>query len=61
MTGILDRLECAGYAWRKPDPTDRRSVVMQPRHLTEMQKRVGPIFQSRLNEIATIASQYTTT
>jgi len=60
MTGILDRLERAGYARRKPHPTDRRSVVVQPQHLTEVQKRVAPIFQSLLKAMATIAGRYTT-
>jgi DNA-binding MarR family transcriptional regulator len=59
MTGILDRLERSGFARREPHPTDRRSVVVQPQHLSEIQKRVGPIFQSLLNAMATIASHYT--
>ncbi len=60
ITGIVDRLERAGYVRREPHPTDRRSVIVQPQHLKEVQQRVGPIFQSLLNAMATIASHYTT-
>ena len=30
ITGVLDRLEKAGYTVRQPDPADRRSVVVRP-------------------------------
>jgi len=59
ITGILDRLENSGYARREPHPTDRRSVVVRPRQLGKVQKRVGPIFQELLSAMATIASHYT--
>jgi hypothetical protein len=59
ITGIVDRLERAGYVRREPHPRDRRSVIVQPQHLKEVQQRVGPIFQSLLNEMATIAGHYT--
>lgn len=59
ITGIVYRLERAGYVRREPHPTDRRSVIVQPQHLKEVQQRVGPIFRSLLNEMATIASHYT--
>ena len=55
----MDRLERAGYVRREPHPTDRRSVIVKPQHLKEVQQRVGPIFQSLLNAMATIASHYT--
>ena len=59
ITGIVDRLERAGYVRREPHPRDRRGVIVQPQHLKEVQQRVGPIFQSLLNEMATVASHYT--
>jgi DNA-binding MarR family transcriptional regulator len=59
ITGIVDRLERAGYVRREPHLTDRRSVMVQPQHLKEVQQRVAPIFQSLLNAMATIASHYT--
>lgn len=30
VTGVLDRLEAAGYVERRPDPDDRRSVAVHP-------------------------------
>jgi DNA-binding MarR family transcriptional regulator len=30
VTGVLDRLEKAGYVERRPDPADRRSVTVRP-------------------------------
>lgn len=59
ITGIVDRLEGAGYVRREAHPTDRRSVIVRPQHMKEVQQRVGPIFQSLLNAMAKIASHYT--
>ena len=39
ITGIVDRLERAGYVRREPHLTDRRSVIVQPQHLKEVQQR----------------------
>src|SRR5262245_16571283 len=30
VTGVLDRLERAGFVERRPDPADRRSVAIHP-------------------------------
>jgi DNA-binding MarR family transcriptional regulator len=30
VTGMIDRLERAGYVNRQPDPDDRRRVIVQP-------------------------------
>src|SRR5512142_1303491 len=30
ITGVIDRLERAGYAQRVPDPSDRRRVLIEP-------------------------------
>jgi DNA-binding MarR family transcriptional regulator len=32
MTGILDRLERAGWVTRERDPSDRRAVLVRVRH-----------------------------
>ena len=58
ITGIVDRLEGAGYVRREPHPTDRRSVIVQPQHVKEVQRRVDPIFQSLLDAMAAIPSRY---
>jgi DNA-binding MarR family transcriptional regulator len=30
VTGVIDRLERAGYAWRERDPNDKRRVIVHP-------------------------------
>jgi DNA-binding MarR family transcriptional regulator len=58
ITGIVDRLEQAGYVRREPNPKDRRSVIVQPRHLKQLKERVVPIFQSLGRAMAEIAVDY---
>ena len=48
LTGILDRLETAGLAERRPNPTDRRAIHI---HLTEKGKETGKEV-ARLMEVA---------
>jgi DNA-binding MarR family transcriptional regulator len=58
ITGVVDRLERAGYARREPHPSDRRSVIVQPRHMREIKERIAPIFQSLGRAMAGTASGY---
>jgi DNA-binding MarR family transcriptional regulator len=58
ITGIVDRLGQAGYVRRESHPNDRRSVIVQPRHLKELKERVVPIFQSLGRAMAEIAGGY---
>jgi len=58
ITGIVDRLEQAGYVRRESHPNDRRSVIVQPRHLKELKERVVPIFQSLGRAMAEIAGGF---
>ncbi len=58
ITGIVDRLERAGYVRREPHPKDRRSVIIQPLHVKGMQERVMPIFQSLGQAMADVAGGY---
>ncbi|HEY1948511.1 MAG TPA: hypothetical protein VGG97_15990 [Bryobacteraceae bacterium] len=44
---------------RDPHPTDRRSVIIQPLHITKLQQRVRPIFKSLQQSMAGITSRYT--
>lgn len=39
LTGILDRMEKGGFIERRPDPDDRRSILIC---LTEKSKEIGP-------------------
>lgn len=58
ITGIVDRLERAGYVRREPHPEDRRSVIIQPLHVKGVQERVVPIFQSLGQAMADVAGRY---
>jgi DNA-binding MarR family transcriptional regulator len=58
ITGIVDRLEQAVYVRRESHPNDRRSVIVQPRHVKELKERVVPIFQSLGRAMAEIAGGY---
>ena len=58
ITGIVDRLERAGYARREANPEDRRSVVIHPLRDREIQQQVGPIFQSLGAAMAGLAGRY---
>jgi DNA-binding MarR family transcriptional regulator len=42
ITGVIDRLERAGFAAREPDPNDRRKVLV--RALPAIAKQIGPLF-----------------
>ena len=46
ITGIVDRLERAGYVGRERHPTDRRSVIVRPLKLTRLKEQVAPVFAS---------------
>jgi DNA-binding MarR family transcriptional regulator len=45
VTGVVDRLEHAGYARRVPDPTDRRRVKLEvtPKFYARADKIWGPV------------------
>jgi DNA-binding MarR family transcriptional regulator len=58
ITGIVDRLERAGYARRAPHPTDRRSVIVQPRHVRELKEKVATIFESLGRAMGEITRRY---
>lgn len=58
ITGIVDRLQQAGYVRREPHPGDRRSVIVQPLRVKEVQERVVPIFRSLVREMNRVASRY---
>ncbi|HEX4735992.1 MAG TPA: MarR family transcriptional regulator [Allosphingosinicella sp.] len=46
ITGIVDRLERAGFAERTPNPADRRSVLVHARRSEELIEMTGRIFAS---------------
>jgi DNA-binding MarR family transcriptional regulator len=58
ITGVLDRLEHAGFVARENDPSDRRRIIVRPlpRRVPEMRELFAPI-GARLAELC---SKYTT-
>jgi DNA-binding MarR family transcriptional regulator len=57
ITGVIDRLEKAGYVVRERDKKDRRLGYIKP-VMQKIEKDIGPIFES-LQEIMTkIYSRY---
>lgn len=58
ITGIVDRLEKAGFVRRKRHPSDRRSVVIHPLKVSRLQHAVRPIFASLSAAMDEMASRY---
>ncbi len=56
ITGIIDRLERAGFATREADPADRRKVLV--RALPAVAKRAGPLFEPMGRAAAAALSSY---
>jgi DNA-binding MarR family transcriptional regulator len=57
VTGMIDRLERAGYVWREKDPQDRRRVIVHP--LPERARRdIGPLYASVGRSFAQMCSRY---
>ena len=44
ITGVIDRLEKAGYAKRVPQPDDRRSILIELTQEGEAEKKIMAIF-----------------
>jgi DNA-binding MarR family transcriptional regulator len=57
VTGVIDRLERAGYAWRERDPKDKRRVIVHP--LPERARgEIGPLYASIGQTFAEMCSRY---
>lgn len=56
ITGVIDRLERAGYVRRARDPTDRRKVIVRAR--PAMTRRIAPLYESLQREMTALWSQY---
>lgn len=59
ITGIADRLEKAGYVRRQPNPDDRRSLILHPLRLEEINAKTDPIFASLGRAMNEVAKNYT--
>jgi DNA-binding MarR family transcriptional regulator len=59
ITGVIDRLEKAGFVRRAKDPNDRRRVIIEP--LSErIEQQVSPLFSSMAQAAVELCSRYST-
>ncbi|MGH7562974.1 MAG: MarR family winged helix-turn-helix transcriptional regulator [Gemmatimonadota bacterium] len=58
ITGVIDRLERAGYVRREPDPSDRRRVIVVP-ILDTIQRDIAPLFEPLDRQWEELCSVYT--
>lgn len=59
ITGLIDRLERAGFVRRAKDPGDRRRVVVEP-VAERIERDIGPLFESVARAMADLCAQYST-
>lgn len=59
ITGIVDRLEKAGYARRAPNPGDRRSLLIHALQQDKLRAMLTPIFGSLSTAMADLSARYT--
>lgn len=59
ITGIVDRLERAGYARREPNPNDRRSLLIKPLRQDELMRKIGPAFEGMRSAMEEVIGGYT--
>src|SRR5262245_24965598 len=59
ITGVIDRLEKAGFARRAKDPRDRRRVIIEP-IVERMEQVIGPLFASMAASAGELCARYST-
>jgi DNA-binding MarR family transcriptional regulator len=59
ITGVIDRLENAGFVRRVADPKDRRRVIVEPL-LVRMEQVIAPLFQSMARSATELCKHYST-
>jgi DNA-binding MarR family transcriptional regulator len=57
ITGLVDRLEKAGFVSRERDVRDRRKVVIAP-NLEKMNQEIAPLFEGLSLQMAALLSAY---
>jgi DNA-binding MarR family transcriptional regulator len=57
ITGVIDRLEKAGFVRRARDAGDRRRVIVEP-DLKQIERKIGPLFESMGRASALMFSGY---
>jgi DNA-binding MarR family transcriptional regulator len=58
VTGIIDRLEEAGYARRKNDPKDRRRTIVEPTRNRKLERKIEVIFMPLHERMHNLLSSY---
>jgi DNA-binding MarR family transcriptional regulator len=58
VTGIIDRLEKAGYVRRTNDPKDRRRTIVEPTRNRKLQRKLELIFIPLRERIHKLLSSY---
>ena len=58
ITGVIDRLEQAGFARRARDPSDRRRVIIEP-DPKRIERKIVPLFDSMGGAAARLYDSYT--
>jgi len=56
ITGLVDRLERAGYVRRAPDPDDRRRVIVEP--IAERVADAAPIYEPMAQAFQELCARY---
>jgi len=59
ITGVIDRLEKAGFARRVKDPDDRRRIIVEPL-IQRMEQKIAPLFQSMAKSSTDLCERYST-
>lgn len=58
VTGIIDRLEEAGYVRRTNDPKDRRRTIVQPTQNKKLEKKIEMLFVPLRDKMHKLLSAY---
>jgi DNA-binding MarR family transcriptional regulator len=58
ITGVIDRLERAGFARRARDASDRRKVIIEP-DIKQIERKIVPLFDSMGRSAARLYERYT--
>jgi DNA-binding MarR family transcriptional regulator len=58
VTGIIDRLEKAGYVRRANDPKDRRRTIVEPTRNKKLERKIEAIFMPLHERMRKLLSSY---